>query len=151
MDSKTELVKNILLELAKILEFLGENRFKIIAYRRAVRSIEQANKPIEELYRSGELSKLPGVGKVIVAKIGEILETGKLKKLEQLKMQLSPEILEMLEKLPISGAKIKYLVENNIDSIDKLRKLYKSNKLSTLAELGNKSIKIITSYFADFS
>ena len=151
MDSKTELVKNILLELAKILEFLGENRFKIIAYRRAVRSIEQANKPIVDLYRSGELSKLPGVGKVIVAKIGEILETGKLKKLEQLKIQLSPEILEMLEKLPISGAKVKYLVENNIDSIDKLRNLYESNKLSTLAELGNKSIKIITSYFADFS
>ena len=151
MDSRTELVKNILLELAKILEFLGENRFKIIVYRRAVRSIEQANKPIEELYRSGELPKLPGVGKVIIAKIGEILETGKLKKLEQLKIQLSPEILEMLEKLPISGAKVKFLVENNIDSIDKLRNLYESNKLSTLAELGNKSIKIITSYFADFS
>ncbi|MCD6594915.1 hypothetical protein J7L68_04485 [bacterium] len=151
MNSKTELVKNILLELAKILEYLGENRFKIIAYRKAVRSIEQANKPVDELYRSGELAKLSGVGKIIIEKIGEILETGKLQKLEQVKSKLPSEILEMLEKLPISGAKVKCITDNGIGSIEKLLNLYESNKLDTIANLGVKSIKSIKSYFNDIN
>ena len=146
MADRNMKVTEALLLLANYLEFLGENRFKVIAYRRAVKSIEQDGRLIRELYESGKLKQLPGVGDAINKKIGEILETGKPVKLEELETKIPEEVVEMLQKLPVSGAKIKTLVKHGIMSIDDLKTAYSSGKLMELDDLGEMSVKRIRNY-----
>lgn len=141
MDERTEKVVEILLRLADYLEFLGENRFKVLAYRRAVRSIEESGASIEELYRTGRLRELAGVGEVIVKKVGEILETGKLRKLEEVSTRIPPEVREMIDKLPVSGGKVARLVDAGIRSLADLIAAAKTDKLEKIPGLGAKTRK----------
>ena len=50
-------------EAADMLELKDENVFKINALRKAARTIENLSAPVVELYNSGELASLPGIGK----------------------------------------------------------------------------------------
>ncbi len=147
MDNLTKNFLDKILLLADYLEFLGENRFKIIAYRRAVRSIEENGKNIAELYRSGELKNISGVGDAVFKKVGEIIETGKLGKLEEISATIPKNVRNMLEKLPVSGKKVRSLVDNGIDSMEKLRFAVMSKKLNEIPKLGKISIEKIEKYF----
>ncbi len=62
--------------MADALEFLDENRFKVIAYRKAARVLEDYPEDIEEVYRRGgvkALKAIPGIGERIAQKIAEYL------------------------------------------------------------------------------
>ena len=48
-------------DIAKILEILGDNVFKIRAYRNAAYSIMELDKDIINFYQEGALSKIPGI------------------------------------------------------------------------------------------
>ena len=75
-------------ELAERLQEAGENPFKIRAYRNAARVIAEHPQPMTELVAVGQdLTKLPGIGDAIAKKIHAIVETGKLRQLEELKQQ----------------------------------------------------------------
>jgi len=64
-------------KMADILEFKGENSFKIRAYRKASRIIGDLTKDIEEISEQGELKNIPGIGEGMAQKIVEYLKTGK--------------------------------------------------------------------------
>ena len=72
-------VAAILEEVANILEILGDNPYKIRAYRRASHSIYELADDLEDIWRQGKLGTVDGVGKAIQSKIEEILQTGSLK------------------------------------------------------------------------
>ena len=59
--------------LADISEILGEESFKIIAYRRAATRIRETPGPVAELALSGRATDLPGIGKTIEQKVVEIV------------------------------------------------------------------------------
>lgn len=145
---ENEHIKTILLELADLLEFLGENQFKVIAYRRAARTIETFDKPISELIRNGEYETLPGIGKIILQKTEEILRTGNLRKLEEICSQIPGSIREMIKFLPISPKKIACLVKNGIDSLDKLKNSLADGSLEKIPDLGEQSRRKIKAYFS---
>lgn len=56
------------------LELELESPHKIWAYRKAAWAIEELEENIEELYRSGRLEEIPGVGKTLAAEIEKMLE-----------------------------------------------------------------------------
>jgi len=56
------------------LELELESPHKIWAYRKAAWAIEELEENIEELYRSGRLEEVPGVGKTLAAEIEKMLE-----------------------------------------------------------------------------
>lgn len=73
-------------ELAARLQDAGDNPFKIRAYRNAARVIAEHPQPMTELVAAQQdLTKLPGIGDAIAKKIYAIVETGKLRQLEELK------------------------------------------------------------------
>lgn len=94
----------IFTELADLLEIQGEDFYKIRAYRRAADALASLVEPVEEIHRRQSLTKIPGVGKVIEEKIKEILETGKLKKHQQLLQEVPRGVLE-IKQLPGIGPK----------------------------------------------
>jgi DNA polymerase (family 10) len=79
-------IADIFSEFADLLEIKGANPFRIRAYRNAARTITGQSKNINDMVRGGEdLTCLPGIGKDLAAKIKEIVETGELSKLNDLK------------------------------------------------------------------
>jgi len=145
--TEDELVRSIFLELADLLEYLGENRFKVLAYRRAVKSIESSGKSIRELLEKGELTKLPNVGKVVEKKTREILETGKLRKLEEVRAKIPENIREMIIKLPISPSSVATLVKAGVDSMKKLREMVLDGRINSVQNLSKRTINRLRKYF----
>jgi DNA polymerase (family 10) len=75
-------------ELAGLTEKKKENWFKVRAYRKVAEEIEKLPAPLAQLAAENKLREIPGVGEAIEKKITELLETGKLQKIEKLKAEV---------------------------------------------------------------
>lgn len=127
-------------DIADMLEIKGENFFKIRAYRKAARTIENLPVEIEEMAKEGRLQEIEGIGKALSDKIYEILETGTCHYYENLKKEIPPGLVEML-KIPGLGAKkIKVIHDTlGISSIEELEKAARTKKLRTVPGIGTKT------------
>jgi DNA polymerase (family 10) len=74
-------------DIADLLELKGKNPFKIRAYQKAVRSIEQLTVEVEQLLADDKLKEIPGVGEAITKKLSELVTTGHLDYYEKLKAE----------------------------------------------------------------
>ncbi|HEV2878547.1 MAG TPA: helix-hairpin-helix domain-containing protein, partial [Candidatus Eremiobacteraceae bacterium] len=139
---KNPTVAQRLNEIASLMEFDGEPFFKIKAYERAARSIEDSQTPVEDLIASGELQELPGIGKAISQKIDDIVNTGTCKYLDELRAKFPPTILELL-RVPGIGAKTAVALyrELGVSGLDDLRKSIEDGSISRLPRLGPKTIE----------
>jgi len=133
-------IARIFNEIADFLEIKGELSFKINAYRRAAQNIENFSKDISELYKEDKLHTIPGVGKELAEKIKQFIETGKVKKHEELKAEIPAGLLEIMKVPGVGPKKAKLFYEKlKIDSIDKLEEAALSHKLSTLPGIQKKT------------
>jgi DNA polymerase (family 10) len=74
-------------DIAGMLTVKKENIFKIRAYRKAARAIEELPVAVASLAAENRLQEIPGAGKAITAKITEMLTTGRLAYYEKLKAE----------------------------------------------------------------
>ena len=70
--------------LAKIMEFHGENPFKIRSYQTAYNTLRKWERPLSEMTQE-EIGNIKGVGKAITGKIAELLDKGEMATLEKYK------------------------------------------------------------------
>ena len=77
-------------DIARRLELKKDNIFKVRAYRRVARSIEQLPVEVEQLVRENRLKEIAGVGEAITQKITELVTTGRLEYYQKLKAE-SPQ------------------------------------------------------------
>ena len=119
-------------EIADMLEILGENVFRVRAYRRGAEVVRTAEGDLTE--------KLPGIGKDLAAKIEEIIETGECEMHSRLVGQLSPGILDMLRVRGLGPKKVKLFYDFlGIKTIEALRSAAESGALAALPGMGEKS------------
>ena len=129
-------------EIASILE-AQDVQFKPMAYRKAAMAIETWNAEVEEIYKEkgiNGLKEIPGVGDAIAKKTGEILETGKLKYLEELRKDSPRELLDIVSIYDI-GAKTAYKIykELGVNTVEDLKKAAESHKIREIKGLGEKT------------
>lgn len=126
-------------ETADMLELKDENVFKINALRKAARTIETLSSPVVDLYNSGELAALPGIGKGVLERVDQILQTGTTKELASLKKEIPPDLMDMM-KIPHMGPKTVQLVwkQLKIITMDALEKAARGHALQGLFRLGPK-------------
>ena len=129
-------------EIAAYMEFDGEPFFKIKAYERAARSVDDAETPARELLDAGTIGELSGVGKAIAQKIDDIDRTGTCKYLEELRAKYPATILELLS-VPGIGTKtaISLYRELGVHSLAELRAAVDDGSIAKLPRLGEKSIE----------
>ncbi len=134
-------------ELADLLEFKGEDFFKIRAYKKASKILAGLDEPLEEIRRRGGLAKIPGIGKNIAAKIEELLATGQLKKMEELLKEIPPGLPEIMS-LPGIGPKRAGLLLSSlgISRLDELSSAARQGRVRGLPGLGGKVEKDIIRY-----
>jgi DNA polymerase (family X) len=134
--TKTE-VAEALQEIATLMELREENPFKIRAYANAARSIETFGGNIPDLQDTEALAKIPGIGKSIAEKIKELVTTGSIKYLEELRSHFPAAILELFSLSGLGAKKIKALHEQlHISSIEQLREACESGQVAKLPGFG---------------
>jgi len=90
-------VANLLRQIAKILEIKGDSTFRIRAYEEAATRVENITEPIEDIWKRGELTNVPGIGEGIAAKIEEYLKTGESSYLEEISKDIPKGLFEMMK------------------------------------------------------
>jgi DNA polymerase (family 10) len=135
-------ISKIFYEIAGILE-MKSVQWKPAAYRKAARSVESLQEPVEDLYRKGglkALEDLPGIGERIGKKIAEYVDTGKIKEYEKLRKQIPAEFYELIEIQSLGPKKAKILYQKlKIKSLADLEKAIKEHKIARLRGFGPKS------------
>ena len=123
--------------LADLSEILGEESFKIIAYRRAATRIRETPAPVAELALAGKAKELPGVGRTIEGKVVEIVEEGEIQALVRRRQRVPAGVVDFL-RLPGVGPKTaaRIWTELGVTTLDGLRAAAESQRLRELSGLG---------------
>ena len=133
-------IADFLKRIGDMLDILGENRFKVLAYRRAADNILNLGQDIHTYWQAGTLQEIPGVGKAIADKIDELLTTGRLEFYERLQDQVPAGVVSLLE-IPDVGPKTAKLLweELGLQSVAEVEAAARSGRLQGLPGLGAKS------------
>ncbi|MCX5749550.1 MAG: DNA polymerase/3'-5' exonuclease PolX [Candidatus Saganbacteria bacterium] len=134
-------------DIAKLLEIKDENPFRIRSYQKAAQTIEAYPESIEDIYNSGgieELKKITGIGDSISHKIGETIERGHPKIIDELFKEEPKGLLGIMDIQGI-GPKFTKMVykELGIRNVNDLEKAAKSGKLRGLPGVEKKRIENI--------
>jgi DNA polymerase (family 10) len=127
-------------ELADVSEILGEQGFRVLAYRRAATRIRETGASVAELALAGSAKELPGIGATIEAKIVELTETGAMEALEKRRAEVPDEVTQFL-RLPGLGPKTAARIwrELGVTTLEGLREAAEQQRVRTLQGLGAKS------------
>jgi DNA polymerase (family 10) len=133
-------IAEFLKRIGDMLDILGENRFKVLAYRRAADNILNLGQDIHTYWQAGTLQEIPGVGQAIAEKADELLTTGQLEFYERLQDQVPTGVVSLLE-IPDVGPKTAKLLweELGLQSVAEVEAAARSGQLQGLPGLGAKS------------
>lgn len=125
-------------EIADLLEIEGANPFRVRAYRNAARSVRGLEQEVADLVAEGaDLTRLPGVGKELAAKIIEMLETGRMQALERLQQEVPASVEELLHIPGLGPKRVKTLYQSlGIETIKQLERAARAGKVRTLPGFG---------------
>ncbi|MEO7455047.1 MAG: DNA polymerase/3'-5' exonuclease PolX [Gemmatimonadaceae bacterium] len=128
-------------QIASYLELRRESPFKVKAYRGAAAAlVALESDDLGELDREGTLAGTRGLGPATLSVVRDLIETGESKYLEQLRAEIPPGLLELLDIPGLSTARIHVLHEQlGVDSVDALEAAAKDGRLAKLKGYGPKT------------
>jgi DNA polymerase (family X) len=135
--------------LADLSELLGEQGFRVAAYRRAATRIRETPGSVAEMALAGKAKELQGIGRTIEEKIVEVVELGEMSALTRRREQV-PEGLVAFLRLPGLGPKTAARIwrELGVTTLEGLREAASQQRLRGLAGLGARSEEKILSALA---
>lgn len=113
--------------------------FRARAYGSAAKTIENLSEAVADMSES-DLVAIKGIGKSSAKKIREIVETGSLGKIDELRATYPPEFLELV-RVPGLGPKTAVLIRDQlgVQNVDDLRQAIADQALRDLPGLGAKT------------
>jgi len=133
-------VADALDEIGTLLEIKGENSFRTNAYHNGARLLRQLEGNLKELVEQNKLAEVRGIGDTLRDKITTLVTTGSLPFLDNLKTEIPPGVVAMLQLPSIGAKKVKALFETlHIDTIDKLRAACDAGEVAKLKGFGAKT------------
>ena len=152
MAPTNEQIAELFENMGSLLEMKGDTIFKIRAYQRAARIIEQLSSPLAQAVENGEdLTKIPGVGKAISEKIAEFIGTGQVAAYQRLLEELPPGVLD-LKDIPGIGPKtaVAIGVELGISTVEGVAEAAADGRLAGLPRMGQKAADSILRHIEAF-
>jgi DNA polymerase (family X) len=130
--------------IADALEVKGETGFKVVAYRKASRILQDMAEDVEAVAREGRLESVPGIGQGLAKKITEYIETGKMAKYAEVMTGLPESLLGLLEVQGLGGRTV-HLVHGTlgVKDIDGLKRAIADGSLAGLPGMGQKKVENI--------
>ncbi|RMH79313.1 MAG: DNA polymerase/3'-5' exonuclease PolX [Acidobacteria bacterium] len=143
MDKNKELAR-IFEKMADILEFLGDNAYRINTYRRVANILSELSTDIEELVSTGKIRSIPGIGESSLEKILEYLQTGKVSKYEELRKKVPEDLLELMDVPGIGPKTLKLAYDRlRIRTKEDFIRAVRSGMLATIPGIGEKKVSNI--------
>src|SRR3954463_13953374 len=133
-------------ELGILYELDGADRFRVLAYREAARTVAQSPVSIEQLAAEGRLTELPNVGKTLAQKIETLIETGSIPSADKLKEKFPATLVEVT-RVPGLGAKTARRIydELGVENLTQLKDAAEQGRISGIRGLGPKTEENILS------
>jgi DNA polymerase (family X) len=133
-------VASVLDEIADLLELKGESRYKVAAYRAASSRIGVMSEEVEELWRTGRLEDLPGVGQSIAGRVSEYLASNRSTYLEALRAEVGPNLRQLLLIPGMGPSKARFLHrELGVQTIEELAEAARQQRIRELPGMGAKT------------
>jgi histidinol phosphatase-like PHP family hydrolase len=139
MASINEGVAALLREYAELLGLIGGDQFRVRSYEKAAKAVAGYPDDLGTLPEKA-LTRVPGVGSSVAAKIAEYRRTGTIKAVDELRAKLPPGARE-LAKVPGVGPKraLQLVRELSITSVGELAEAAKGGRLRGVVGFGPKS------------
>jgi DNA polymerase (family X) len=132
MPDKSQIIK-LLNELADMLEFVGENKFKVGAYRNGANAIRKVESDIEKMISEKNLDQIKGIGSSLQAVIYEYADMGRVKQHDELKKQVPVGVTDLLKIKRLGPQKVRQLYsELAVSDLTQLEDAVKNNKLRAI-------------------
>jgi DNA polymerase (family X) len=127
-------------ELGVLYELDGADRFRVLAYREAARTVANSPISVEQLAEEGRLTELPGVGKTLAEKIETLIETGSIPSADKLKQKFPATLVEVT-RVPGLGAKTARRIydELGVENLVQLKQAAEQGRIAGIRGLGPKT------------
>jgi DNA polymerase (family 10) len=140
-EANDEDVAHALERVANLLAAQGANPFRVNAFRRAAQKVRLEPRSMADILDEEGvegLEGLPGIGKTIARAIRELLRTGRLRYLDRLEGQTSPE--ELFTTIPGIGPRLARRIHNelHLESLEDLEVAAHDGRLEMLPGLGSR-------------
>ncbi|MBE3130541.1 MAG: DNA polymerase/3'-5' exonuclease PolX [Acidobacteria bacterium] len=130
--------------IADALEIKGETGFKVVAYRKAARILQDMTEDVETVARDGRLKTIPGIGEGLAKKIGEYLETGTMTKYREVMTGVPESLLGLLEIQGLGGKTVHLMnKELGVKDLAGLKRAIADGSLAELYGMGEKKVENI--------
>lgn len=138
-------VARTLTTLADLLEIQGASPFRIRAYRNAVTTIDSLTRTLESMVENGEdLTELPGVGTSVAKHVTELLETGRITRLDEVSAEVPITLVELVRLDGVGPKKAKKLFDElGVKTVDDLEAALDAGTVQQLDGFGTKSAEKI--------
>lgn len=131
-------IAHMLEEMADLSELMGENTFKVQAYRRAAETIARLSEPVQEVLARG--AAIPGIGKGIRSFIEGITPEGESPELQRLRAEVPVDLIK-LTRIPGIGPKTvaRLWQALGVRTLDEVKQAAKEQKIRSLKGMGAKT------------
>ena len=139
-------------EVAELLHDQGSNPFRAQAYRHAAQTLEQLERPVDDILHAegvDGLQRLPGIGESLSRAIRELILTGKLPMLERLRGEAEP--VSLFASVPGIGKKLADRLHHDleIDTLEELEIAAHDGRLMGQPGIGEKRLSGIIASLAE--
>ncbi len=130
-------------QMADVLEITGGNRFRVLAFQKAARALAEQTADVADM-DDDELGEIDGIGKGMVGRIREYLDTGRIEEHQKLMEQVPAGLLELLD-IPGMGPKTvaTFWQKADVTDLNTLKKKLETGELAKLPGFGQKKIENI--------
>jgi len=127
-------------QIAALLRFLGESKFKIEAYERGAQVVRTVDGELASLIERDSLRDLQGIGDALSRQIQELWNSGSSPLLERLRSEAPPGAAELMRAPGLTPRRIRLLSEAlGVDSIEALRKACAEQRVRAIPGFGAKT------------
>jgi DNA polymerase (family X) len=141
-------IADVFEHMADLLEFQGENPFRVRAYRNGARAIRNLGESVAAIVDADpkRLLGIDGVGKAVAEKCEVLVRTGELPQLKKLQDQIPDSVLSIM-RIPGMGPKKTSALyhELGIATLDELKQACEQGRIRSLKGFGKKTEEAILS------
>jgi DNA polymerase (family 10) len=133
-------VAQVLEQIGSFLELKGENTFRVRAFRTSARAVASLPGDLADALTDGSLAGTRGIGPATLQIVQELVTHGRSSLLEELREQVPPGLVEMLQISGLGVAKIRQIhAALGIDALPDLEAAARDGRLAALPRFGAKT------------
>ena len=134
-------IASIFNNIGNMLDILGDNPFKIRAYKNASKTVQSIETDLRVISVEGKLTDIKGIGKDLAKKIEEFIDTGRIEYYDELNSRVPEELLRIKNIQGIGPKLIQTLFNDfNVRNITDLEVTLTNPDFQKLKGVGTKKI-----------